>query len=170
MNSNPITQEYLKEIFDYRDGSLIRKIKTCRNVIVGDAVGTVHNNGYLRVQISRKLYYVHRLIFMMHHGYFPKEIDHIDGNPQNNKIENLREATHLQNGKNLAIKKTNKSGVSGVGFCKTKKKWYAIIRVDGRQKNLGRFKNFEDAVEIRKNAEIKYFGEWLRMNQLKDKS
>jgi len=169
MNSNPITQEYLKEIFDYKDGNLIRKVKTCTNVIVGDIVGTVHNNGYLRVQISRKLYYVHRLIFMMHYGYFPKEIDHIDGNPQNNKIENLREATHSQNNKNLAIKKNNTSGFSGVCFCKTRKKWSAQIVIDGKRKTLGRFENKEEAVLCRKMAEIKYFGEWRRMNQLKDK-
>ena len=168
MNSNQITQEYLKEIFDYKDGILIRKIKTCRNVIVGDAVGIKHNNGYLRVNISRKAYYIHRLVFMWHYGYFPKEIDHIDGNPQNNKIENLREATHAQNNKNLGVKKNNASGFSGVGFCNTRKKWYAQIMFDGKRKTLGRFENKEEAILCRKMGEIKYFGEWRRMNKLKE--
>jgi len=94
-----ISQAYLKEIFDYKDGSLIRKIKTSNRVNVGDIAGSNSGNGYLRACVLGEYFYIHRLVFMWHFGYFPNEIDHIDGNKHNNTIENLREATHSQNGK-----------------------------------------------------------------------
>lgn len=157
-----ITQAYLKKIFDYKDGNLIRKVKTSNRVNVGDVVGSNNGNGYLRMAVLGKYFYVHRIIFMWNFGYFPNEIDHIDGNRTNNKIENLREATHSENGKNLTLRKSNKVGINGVRFDADRNKWYSSICVNKKKKHLGRFVNLEDAISARKKAENEFFGEWSR--------
>ena len=157
-----ITQDYLKEIFDYKDGNLFRKTKTSNRTKVGDVVGSKNGNGYLRVSVLGKYFYVHRIVFMWHFGYLPNEIDHIDGNKSNNKIENLREATHLQNGKNLTLRLSNKVGINGVRFDSDRRKWASSICINKKKKHLGRFANIEDAILARKNAEIEFFGEWSR--------
>ena len=79
-----------------------------------------------------------------------------------NRINNIRLATNNQNGKNLKIKSNNKSGYSGVFFDKDNNKWRANIKVNYKQIYLGRFNLIEDAILARKNAEIKYYGEWRR--------
>ena len=79
-----ISKELLNEIFSYEDGILYWKKKTSDKVVVGKPVGYVRN-GYLGTKINKVDYRNHRLIFMMHYGYLPKLVDHIDGNPLNNK-------------------------------------------------------------------------------------
>lgn len=90
--------------------------------------------------------------------------DHIDGDFLNTRQSNLRVCTQEQNGKNRKKNKNNKSGVKGV-FWNTyapTPKWQAYIMVDYHHKSLGYYEKFEDAVEARKQAEIKYFGEYNR--------
>jgi hypothetical protein len=67
---------------------------------------------------------------MMHYGYIPSIIDHIDGNPLNNNIKNLRPATEMQNHHNMGISKRNKSGIKGVCWDKSKNKWFARCNFD----------------------------------------
>jgi len=64
------------------------------------------------------------LIFLYHHGYLPKFVDHIDGNKKNNRIENLREATKSQNAMNQKVSTRNTSGIKGVMWHKRDKKWF----------------------------------------------
>lgn len=162
-----ITQACVKELFDYcENGTLIRKIKTANKNKIGDIVGSNNGNGYLRLFIQSKSYYVHQIIFLWHKGYIPKEIDHKNGIKTNNKIENLREATHSQNGKNLTIRKSNLVGVNGVGYDLKRNKWVSSIVVDGIKKHLGRFDNLNDAIEARKKAEILFYKEWSRTNEI----
>ena len=92
-----ITQEKVRDFFDYVDGVLVYRNKGLR-VKAGQAVGWKTDNGYLRTDMDGKKYYVHRLVWLYHNG--PCEhhlIDHIDGNKTNNKIENLRMATFSEN-------------------------------------------------------------------------
>jgi hypothetical protein len=95
-----ITQEYLKAMFDYEDGVLYWKTKPNRRIKIGDAVGYINNRGYLSTKIEKKTLLVHRLIFMWHHGIFPKFIDHKDRNKNNNRIDNLRSVSHAENMRN----------------------------------------------------------------------
>lgn len=160
--SHSITIERLHELFDYReDGVLIRK-QTIGGSLNGDVAGWKMPNGYFNVQVDKKNYGIHRLIFMLHYGFLPKEIDHIDGNPSNNKIENLRAALRIENGKNKKLSKNNTSGVSGVVWNLKNKKWYARIICNKKFIHLGCFDDFIDAVIARKKAQQKYFGEWAR--------
>jgi hypothetical protein len=92
------TQNDLKELFEYRnDGYLIRKIKTSNSVKTGDIAGCDTGNGYKKIRAFGKPYLSHRLIFFWHYGVFPKEIDHINGDTVDNRIENLRAAYRNHN-------------------------------------------------------------------------
>jgi len=123
--------------------------------------GTQEKSGYRGILIYGKRIRSHILAWALYHKKWPKDqIDHINGVKTDNRIENLREATNSQNGKNLPIKSNNNSGCPGVCFDKTNKKWRATIKVDHKQISLGRFEDFEKAVSARKNAEIKYYGGW----------
>jgi hypothetical protein len=162
-----ITQARVKELFEYYpNGCLVRKIQTSNRNKVGNIVGSNNGNGYLRLSIQSKHYYLHQIIFLWHKGYIPKEIDHKNGIRSDNRIENLREATHLQNGKNLTLRKSNLVGINGVRHDLERNKWASSIVVDGIKKYLGRFDNLDDAITARKKAEILFYKEWSRSNEI----
>ncbi len=133
-----ITQELLQKIFHYEDGYLIWKQKIGPRVVVGKIAGrNVH--GYKMIGLMGKGHLTHRLIFMFHHGYFPQEVDHIDGNKHNNKIENLRAATRSENAKNQKLKTSNTSGHKNVAWAKREQKWRVRLTVNGKDKHIGYF-------------------------------
>lgn len=102
-----IDSTLLNQYFTYKNGELYNK-KPRQRVTVGQKLGYVNNSdGYIKLGFKGKYYLAHRLVFMMHHGYMPNHIDHIDNNPANNRIENLREVTNTQNCQN-SKKKNNK--------------------------------------------------------------
>lgn len=87
-------------------------------------------------------------------------VDHINHDTLDNRMENLRMCTHLQNTRNKKIQHNSKSGVSGVVWNKKLNKWIARISHDGERIYLGIFKNLDDAIKTRKEAEEKYYGEY----------
>lgn len=107
---------------------------------------------------------VHRIIWEMKKGPIPPKtsIDHINGDPWDNRICNLRLATHSQNLRNIKIRSDNKSGVTGVSWSKGDNKWTVRISVDGRARSLGNFDEFDDAVLARKRAEAEYYEGFTR--------
>ena len=154
-----ITQSNLKELVDYVDGKLIAKTNSkCRKA--GDALSSLTDKGYLRSSVGGKSYRVHRLVFLYHHGYMPIQVDHIDGNRMNNKIENLREATSSQNNQNR--KATSLSGVKGVVWHKQSKKWIASICVNRKSVHLGSFISIEEAALVANKARQSAHGEFYR--------
>lgn len=105
------------------------------------------------IKLFGKSYYEHRLAYMWMTGFYPIEvIDHIDGNPLNNRWDNLRSVTQEENLKNTRVPKTNKYGVMGVKPSGNGR-WAASIRVSKETVPLGVFSTFEEAVSIRKSAE-----------------
>lgn len=146
-----ITLDLLNQIYEYRDGKLFWKIKFTDKVVIGKEVGTIRN-GYKSTKINKKDYGVHRLIFFMHKGYFPKCIDHVDGNPLNNHIENLRDANRMQNAQNSKIPKTNTSGFKNVTWKKDRCKWKVEIRQNNKVHFFGYFDSVFHANEVAKEA------------------
>jgi hypothetical protein len=140
-----LSQEYLHQLFDYRDGELYRKIKKSANAMPNQKAGSLQKTGYYAICINYKRQYSHRIIFMMHHGYMPEYVDHIDGNRKNNKIENLRDATHSENMCNQKLRSDNKSGLKGINWHKAANKWRAFIAFRKKQYHLGLFDNIDDA-------------------------
>ena len=165
----PITQKQVKELFDYRDGELYWKESRGNRVRAGDLAGYVQNNGYRAININNKLYKAHRLIFLYHHGYLPKTLDHIDGDRLNNSIGNLREATNGENQmnrkKNKSMnEKTTTSKYKGVTWDKDKQKWRSRIQNNKKLKHLGYFKSEIDAaLAYDKAAEAN--GEFAKTNK-----
>lgn len=156
-----LTQTVLKELFDYRDGVLYWKIK-CKGIKIGHPAGCLNKAGYLRTGIGGKSYRNHRLIFLMHHGYLPKTIDHIDTNRLNNRIENLREASSSQNNWNSKKSVNNTSGHKGVKWCKKNKKWVVQVRKNYKLCYFGSFDNIEDAIVASLKARKQLHGEFAR--------
>ena len=153
-----LTQAELHERFEYCNGELFYKISPLPKIKVGSKAGTVNKDGYAKVTINSKKYCVHRVVFMMQHGYLPKEIDHINCNPSDNRIENLREVTRTQNRYNVIGYKNNTSGVKGLTFNKKLNKWELSMNVNGKRKYIGVFKDFELAELVAMEARDKYHG------------
>lgn len=123
----------------------------------GQPAGT-QCTGYVSISVqhdgARHRLLAHRAAWAIENGAWPLgEIDHIDGDRANNRIENLRHVTRHDNTKNRALPSNNTSGCIGVIWGKDRGLWSARIKVEGKTIHLGRFKQIEDAVAARKAAE-----------------
>lgn len=122
---------------------------------------SIKSNGYLqaRDKSTGDVIYIHRLIMR-----FPDSelynVDHKNHNKWDNRKCNLRIATRSENTMNSVTPSTNSSGVKGVIWHSSAEKWQASITIQGEKLYLGIYSNFEDAVKARKNAEVKYCGEY----------
>ena len=146
-----ISQQKLKEIFNYKDGYLYKKNKKA---------GSKKIIPYDKTLVLGTRYYIHRLIFLYHYGFFPEFVDHIDGNPINNRIENLRKANSSQNMRNQKTPKDNTSGVKNVCWHKQSKKWCVQLRLNNKKFHVGVFQDLELAELVAIEARNKYYGEW----------
>jgi hypothetical protein len=168
MKKDP-TPDTIRYLFDYReDGNLTRKIKpnnrASRMTPIGDAVGTTDSRGYKTVQVDGKLHKVHKLIYIYHNGEVPSNliIDHIDGDPTNNRIENLRAVTQSQNSCNRKKSTHNKSGVKGVCRHKKSGKWIVGITYNKKKYHGGLFSSLEDAEARVKQLRKEIHGEYAK--------
>ena len=152
-----LSQKRLKELLSYdpETGVFINLLTRSGNCIAGSVSGSYDKHGYLTVFIQGKSYKSHRLAYLYMKGVFPSSnMDHKNHIRDDNRWENLRTATHQENQKNLKKNIRNKSGVTGVYWNKTDNVWVAEISINGKGKNLGRFKNLTDAGQARKKAEL----------------
>lgn len=121
------------------------------------ALNTTSSDGYCRGEVAGRYLLAHRVIWAMIYGEWPSQpIDHINGNPADNRISNLRSVSLSENQRNRRISKNNQSGVCGVSWRPTRKKWGAVIRAGGKQIHLGSFDLKADAIAARKAAEIEH--------------
>ena len=157
-----ITQNRLKELFDYQEGHLVRKVSVQSRSQVGFRAGAFSTRGVVIVSVDYKRYKAHRLIWLWHYGSLPDEIDHKDNNPSNNNIENLRAATHSMNMRNSRKPVTNSSGFKGVRFHKQSKKWTAQITLNRKSVYLGSFEAPETAHIAYCDAAKKHYEEFAR--------
>ena len=157
-----ITQALLHGLFEYKEGFLYWKVSSSKKIKVGAKAGYLKKTGYCDIRINKKPYLAHRLIFMMFNGYMPIEVDHHDNNPSNNKIENLRASTHFENSRNSKVRSDSSLGIKNIGWCKNSNKFRVVLKINGKAKNFGSFKDLELADLVATMVREKYHGEFAR--------
>jgi len=165
-----MSYEIYVPINDFPDYSISNygNVKSYKRYKKGKILKTSEDrDGYLHVDLynetGRKTKKIHQLLA----EHFLKDwnpnklVDHINGIKDDNRLRNLRMVTHSQNSMNRKTHKNNTSGYKGVYWDKQNKKWRVQINIDKyKKKTLGRFKNKEEAIKIRKDAELKHYGEY----------
>lgn len=109
--------------------------------------------------VDGKMVKMHRFL-----GY--KNVDHEDRNELNNRRYNLRQCTNSQNSQNRRKQSNNTSGIIGVGWHKSSNRWRAYIKINGIRKELGYFKDVNEAITARLKAEKELFGEFAPQRHL----
>lgn len=167
-----IDPKFLRELIDYNPetGALIWRERTGHHFSQGERAAHHRANqfnstfagkeafgigpdGYRKGRLLNRPVRAHRVAFAHYYGRWPTEVDHINRDRSDNRITNLREVTHRENSINRGVQSNNTSGVAGVTWSKSKMKWTAHIKHNGRQKHLGTFSCFEDAKLARTFAE-----------------
>ena len=131
----------------------------------GRLAGTIDiTSGYRRIKILGRSFFASRLAWLYMTKKWPARlVDHKNGNPGDDRWVNLREAGHVENGRNHKVHSNNKTGVNGVYWDKALQKWVARFRdANGKRVFLGAFVTVDEAVAARKGAEAAYFGEFRR--------
>ena len=117
------------------------------------------SSGYCRVQIDKKIYPVHRIIWALANNELPDpsyQIDHINGIRSDNRISNLRLVTPSGNNRNSIAQKSPRNGYPGLYFRKDRNMWRVSINIGGKKMWLGSFKEKDEAIQARRNAELEY--------------
>lgn len=146
------------DIFSYSDGVLKWKMRPARGVRAGDAAGYVRPDGYMRVKCMGRQYYVHRIVWEMHNGPIPEdmEVDHVNHVRTDNRIENMRLVSRLVNCKNRKLNGNNTSGFCGVSWQKREGKWLSYIYINKKRVRLGLFSDISDAIAAREKANLNH--------------
>ncbi len=157
-----LTQKIVVDLLNYKDGHLYWKKDVAKNVKLGSKAGCFDKFKYVIIKINKKIYKAHHLVWIIHHGYKPKMLDHIDGNTSNNRIDNLREATNSQNQFNRKVNYNSKSGIKGITWCKKSQKWKAQCKFNGVYHYLGIFDDVFDAKKVVQEFQQSHFGEFYK--------
>ena len=162
-----LTQELLKEWVQYNHETGIftwkRHIKPNK---IGKVVGSF-THGYLETYFppTRKNYSLHRLAWLYLYGKWPDyDIDHINGDRADNRLENLRDVSRKLNSHNSSIRKNNTTGFPGVVYIKTTGKFRAGLRVKGKVRHLGVFETAEKAFEAYQKAKLNLLVDLANVN------
>ena len=159
-----ITQEQIKEKLKYdpETGVFVwnsHSVQSRVGSVAGCKYTTNSGNTYIRIRVGNQTLQAHRLAFLYIEGFLldPNiEVDHINGDGTDNRFNNLRKVTRIENSRNAKLNIRNNSGSCGVSFHKKTNGWYSYIMIEGKSKNLGVYASKEDAIKARKNAEIEY--------------
>lgn len=148
-----LSQADLKKVLNYYpDTGIFIRINARRNTVAG----YLDPRGYIFISICNHSYRAHRLAWLYVHGEWPADqIDHIDGNRANNRIDNLRSVTREVNAANVKWNRNNKTGVMGVVWEESQNRWHPRIQFNSKRKYLGSFDSFFEAICARKSAELK---------------
>jgi len=155
-----ITQEYVRELFDYcpESGVFTWKVNR-RRARKGAVAGAINGDGYVVLSFDYLSYSAHRIAVLWMDGYLPETtVDHKNRIRHDNRWENLREATMQCQNRNKNMSGLSSSGIVGVCWAKGAEKWMAHIMVDGKGKTLGKSNDLAEAVCLRLAAEqcLKY--------------
>lgn len=133
-------------------------------ICAGAWAGSVSCYGYRLIPVNKKTWREHRLIYLIHHGYLPEQVDHINGNRLDNRIENLRAATAAQNNWNSPGKQLSNVGYRGVTLDKRDLRYQVRIKVQHKQISLGYYDCPIFAAIAYDVAAEQYHGEFATLN------
>ena len=156
-----MNQETCKKLFFYQDGCLYWLYDRGSNAKAGARAGRLLKTGYRSIHVSGRRFQEHRLVFLYHFGYMPKQIDHINGIKDDNRIENLRKANHSLNQMNTSPRASG-SGERGVRFRADRNKWIARIYKNGKEIRIGSFSTKEEAASAYKRVADEMYGDFVR--------
>jgi len=165
-----IEAEEVRNIFDYHDGRLFWRrrprsqfatynaYRTWNARYSGKEAGSLNGKKYLHIGLTFKgkrfHYKAHRLVWAWHYGVWPSDqVDHVDHDRSNNRVDNLRDVSNCENGRNQSRYVNNTSGATGVYWYAGRNKWRASISVNGKNRHLGIFNDVFSAISARKKAE-----------------
>ena len=140
-----LTAEQARALLEYmpETGVFYWRVARARTK-AGAIAGTIHAGGYRDIQINKKKYRAHRLAWLIVHGKWPDgDLDHINRDHDNNKLDNLRPAP--DSGNNANRRGWSKVGLKGVCLVKKTQKWRAQISVNKKKMYLGDFETPEEA-------------------------
>ena len=152
--------------YDPETGLITRKIDAGYRWKAGQIAGSKTGEGYIEIKVQGKVIGAHRIAWMLYYKENPPEfIDHINRDPSDNRICNLRAATKSQNGANRVALSNNKTGIKGCYFVKSKNPnmdgaWRAQCRVGKKLHDLGRHKTVELAQAAYNEFANKVFGDY----------
>ncbi len=161
-----VSKEFLRTLFKYDyDGAdkarpLVRIKETSHRSKVGHRPGYVDDRGYVKCCVAGRQEYMHRIVYCYFYGDNFETIDHINRDKSDNRIDNLRSASQMENSFNLPVRKNNISGVSGVNWNTRDQVWHVRIRHSGKRHWVGIFKHKSEAIAARIEAVNKYHGEF----------
>jgi hypothetical protein len=145
------------------DEGIFRWRRTRKKCPAGKIAGSVRKDGYTAIFVDGKRHYAHRLAFVFMTGEWPATgVDHIDGDPANNRWANLRSATPQQNMWNKRAQSNSTTGLKGVHRHSQTGDFYATIKVDGKHVYLGTYKQPAEAHAAYVEAAKVHFGEFAR--------
>lgn len=150
--------------YDQETGVFIRKSSSLKYA-AGSVIGTEGKDGYLQGNVLGIKFQLHRLAWFYHYESHPSGcIDHIDGNKQNNRIENLRIADKSQNGANRGPQKNNKSGFKGVYWDNRSQRWVACVKKNKKTIFVKYFKSKLEAAQAYDAEHVAAYGDYAKPN------
>ena len=137
------SKETLREYFSYDSRGLFIRLKRSGQTgkVGAEARGHKHSGGYRYLGFQGIQFRLHRLVWQFHYGNCPNELDHINRNKDDNRLENLRAATLSQNHFNVGLRRDNSSGTKGLRFEQAKKLWHGRVWINGKRVSTGRSKS-----------------------------
>ena len=159
-----LTKDRIKELltYDAKTGHFFWKVPL-RNAPEGKRAGWKTSAGYIGIQVDGHQYLAHRLTWLYVHGQWPLSIiDHINGDREDNRLSNLREATASENQINRGVPAHNTSGHKGLVWRAKRNRWFVSIMADGKTHWVGSFKEKEEAIKAYEEASKSKHGGFQR--------
>lgn len=148
-------------VYDSEQGK-IYSLHSRGNIKAGKELGTSNGEGYKTLNLLGQTFFLHRVAFAMHNGFWPEMVDHINGDREDNRAINLRASNKYLNARNASAK----NGARFRGACKRSFGWEVSIMSEGKQIYIGRFRDEVEAAYAYDLASLKYHGEYGRRNFL----
>lgn len=160
-----LTQEEAKQWFRYKDGKLYWGKSPSKKINIGDEAGYIYRKTLKIVKLKKQTYLVAKLIFLIHHGYYPKNIYYVDKNSLNINLLNLRASNEfIKNYTQLGGHSS--TGFKGIHFVKRLNKYYVRIFSDYKHYSIGCYINIEDAKKAYNLAAKRIYGEFAVLHDL----